>query len=100
MTDVMYLVKDSRFSRLVNMGYGGSLGDRVVAARDRAFVGRAVERALFRSVLAGGPGGASVVHLGGPGGVGEAALVRRVGPPARGGGGRVGGGGRGPRVRA
>src|SRR3954451_22773481 len=83
MTDVMYLVKDSRFSRLVNMGYGGSLGDRVVAARDRAFVGRAVERALFRSVLAGDPAGASVVYLHGPGGIGKSALLRRFALDAR-----------------
>ncbi|MDH6484415.1 ATP-binding protein [Streptomyces sp. SAI-127] len=84
MTDVMYLVKGSRFSGLVNMGYGGSLGDRVVAARDRAFVGRAAERALFRSVLAGeDPAGASVVYLHGPGGIGKSTLLRRFALDAR-----------------
>jgi hypothetical protein len=83
MTDVTYPVKGSRFEGLVDMGCGGTLGDRVAAARDRAFVGRAVERALFRSVLAGDPAGASVVYLHGPGGIGKSTLLRRFALEAR-----------------
>ena len=56
---------------------GGSLGDRVTAARDRAFVGRTAERALFRSALAGEPGASPVLYLHGPGGIGKSALLRR-----------------------
>ncbi|MCX4904370.1 ATP-binding protein [Streptomyces sp. NBC_00878] len=61
----------------MNLGDGGSFGDLVVAARDRAFVGRVVERALFRSALTGEPGGSSVFYLYGPGGIGKSALLRR-----------------------
>ncbi|MDQ1043491.1 hypothetical protein QFZ76_001727 [Streptomyces sp. V4I2] len=45
---------------LTNMGDGRSLGDLVVAARDRAFVGQAAERALFRSALDEDPGSSPV----------------------------------------
>ncbi|MDX3451862.1 AAA family ATPase [Streptomyces sp. ME02-8801-2C] len=67
----------------MDTGNGGSLGDLVVAARDRAFVGRAAEREVFRSALAGGPGGAPVLFLHGPGGVGKSALLRRFALEAR-----------------
>ncbi|MGP4048446.1 ATP-binding protein [Streptomyces sp. 2A115] len=62
---------------------GGSLGDLVVAARDRAFAGRVAERALFRSALAGEPGGAPVLFLHGPGGIGKSTLLRRFAREAR-----------------
>ncbi|MEU8866473.1 ATP-binding protein [Streptomyces umbrinus] len=65
------------------MGDGGSLGDLVVAARDRAFVGRAAERALFRSALAGDPHGSPVLYLHGPGGIGKSTLLRRFALEAR-----------------
>ncbi|MCX4702615.1 ATP-binding protein [Streptomyces sp. NBC_01373] len=67
----------------MNMGDGRSLGDLVVAARDRAFVGRAVERALFRSALDEDPGSSPVLYLQGPGGIGKSTLLRRFALEAR-----------------
>ncbi|MGP4048449.1 ATP-binding protein [Streptomyces sp. 2A115] len=61
----------------------GSLGDLVVAARDRAFAGRVAERALFRSALAGEPGASPVLFLQGPGGIGKSTLLRRFAREAR-----------------
>lgn len=49
---------------------GGALGDVLEAARERAFVGRVGELALFRSALARGPGACPVHYLHGPGGIG------------------------------
>ncbi|MGP4047421.1 ATP-binding protein [Streptomyces sp. 2A115] len=67
----------------MNMGDGGSLGDLVVAARDRAFAGRVAERALFRSALDRDPGSSPVLYLHGPGGIGKSALLRRFALEAR-----------------
>ncbi|MEV0219047.1 ATP-binding protein [Streptomyces sp. NPDC050704] len=62
---------------------GGSLGDLVVAARDRAFAGRVAELSLFRSSLAGEPGASPVLFLQGPGGIGKSTLLRRFAREAR-----------------
>ncbi|WP_328738707.1 ATP-binding protein [Streptomyces erythrochromogenes] len=56
----------------------GALGDVLEAARDRAFVGRNMELALFRSALAGETGACPVHFLHGPGGIGKSTLVRRL----------------------
>ncbi|MEV4067923.1 ATP-binding protein, partial [Nonomuraea dietziae] len=50
------------------------LGRRLQAARDRAFVGREEELAVFDAALRGG---CSVVYVYGPGGVGKSTLLRR-----------------------
>ncbi|MFI9586890.1 AAA family ATPase [Streptomyces sp. NPDC052236] len=55
---------------------GGRIGDRVSAARERAFVGRAVERELLRAALAQYPGAPTVLFLHGPGGIGKSSLLR------------------------
>ncbi|WP_433256868.1 ATP-binding protein [Streptosporangium sp. CA-135522] len=52
-----------------------TLGRRLQAARERAFVGREEELAAFRSALYGD--GLSVLYVHGPGGVGKSALLRR-----------------------
>ncbi|MFF0087066.1 ATP-binding protein [Streptomyces canus] len=70
----------------MDTGNGGSLGDLVVAARDRAFVGRAAERKLFRSALAGDSDASPVLCLHGPGGIGKSALLRWFAREARGAG--------------
>lgn len=62
---------------------GGALGDVLEAARDRAFVGRTVELALFRSALAGDVGACPVHYLHGPGGIGKSTLLRRFAREAR-----------------
>ncbi|MFJ8186618.1 ATP-binding protein [Streptomyces sp. NPDC096105] len=54
------------------------LGRAVEAGRDRAFVGRAMEIALFRAALAGEPGASPVQYLHGPGGIGKSTLLRRL----------------------
>ncbi|MGJ6960583.1 ATP-binding protein [Streptosporangium sp. G11] len=57
--------------------HGGNdlvLGRRLQAARERAFVGREEELAVFDAALGGGW---SVVYVYGPGGVGKSALLRR-----------------------
>ncbi|MCL7430177.1 AAA family ATPase [Streptomyces sp. YS415] len=54
------------------------LGRAVEAGRDRAFVGRATEIALFRAALAGEPGASPVHYLHGPGGIGKSTLLRRL----------------------
>ncbi|MEU4331663.1 ATP-binding protein [Nonomuraea dietziae] len=50
------------------------LGRRLQAARERAFVGREEELAVFDAALRGG---CSVVYVYGPGGVGKSTLLRR-----------------------
>ena len=52
-----------------------SLGWRVQAAREMAFVGREEELAVFTAALYGG--GCSVLYVHGPGGIGKSALLRR-----------------------
>ncbi|MEU9383032.1 AAA family ATPase [Streptomyces sp. NPDC048279] len=61
----------------------GSLGSRLTAARDQAFVGRDAEQALFRSAVAGAPGTAPVLFVHGPGGIGKSTLLRRFAREAR-----------------
>lgn len=56
------------------------LGSRLEAARELAFVGREEEVAVFRAALFGG--GASVLYVHGPGGIGKSALLRRLGHEA------------------
>ena len=51
MTEVMYLVKGSRFSGLVNMRYGGSLGDRVVGGAVTANCAFTSELVPFGTVI-------------------------------------------------
>ncbi|TDD06289.1 ATP-binding protein [Nonomuraea deserti] len=53
----------------------GSLGWRLQATRETAFVGREEELAVFTAALYGG--GCSVLYVHGPGGVGKSALLRR-----------------------
>jgi hypothetical protein len=55
-----------------------SLGDRLAAARARAFAGRAAEVELFRQALAAEDPPFSVLWLHGPGGVGKSTLLRRL----------------------
>ncbi|MBS2548320.1 ATP-binding protein [Catenulispora sp. NL8] len=66
-----------------------TLADRLGSARKRTFVGRATERALFRSALEGGEDTFSVLYLHGPGGIGKTTLLRRLGDDARAAGRRV-----------
>lgn len=61
----------------------GRIGEWLQEARDRAFVGRASELALFRAALRGAAGSAFVVFLHGPGGVGKSMLLRRFAAEAR-----------------
>lgn len=61
----------------------GSFAGRLTAARERLFVGRAVEQALFRGALDERPGAAPVHYLHGPGGIGKSALLRRFAQEAR-----------------
>ncbi|MEV0385828.1 ATP-binding protein [Nonomuraea sp. NPDC050643] len=56
-------------------GEPGSLGWRLQAARETAFVGREEELAVFSAALYGG--GCSVLYVHGPGGIGKSALLRR-----------------------
>jgi hypothetical protein len=55
----------------------GTLGERLRAARERSFVGRAAELAVFREALGGGPDAPAVLHVHGPGGIGKSALLLR-----------------------
>lgn len=61
----------------------GVLGSRLGIARDRAFVGRVAEIAIFRSALAGEPGAPPVQFVHGPGGIGKSMLLRRMAHEAR-----------------
>ena len=70
----------------MSTAHGGSLGRHLIMARDRAFVGRAAEQALFRASLAAEPGTAPVLYLHGPGGIGKSALLGRFAREARQGG--------------
>jgi AAA ATPase-like protein len=57
---------------------GLTLGHRLREARQRSFVGREPERALFRSALVAEKRTSSVRYVHGPGGVGKTALLRRL----------------------
>jgi hypothetical protein len=64
-------------------GNGQTLGHRLRTARERSFVGRATERALFRSALDGDDDAFSVLYLHGLGGVGKTTLLRQLSDDAR-----------------
>jgi len=64
-------------------GNGQTLGHRLQTARERSFVGRATERALFRSALDGDDDAFSVLYLHGLGGVGKTTLLRQLSGDAR-----------------
>ena len=57
---------------------GDTVGDRVGAARRRAFVGRAGELAYLQSLLDDPQAETAVVFVHGPGGVGKSTLLRRL----------------------
>ncbi len=57
---------------------GGTVGDRVGAARRRAFVGRAGELAYLQSLLDDPQAETAVVFVHGPGGIGKSTLLRRL----------------------
>ncbi|MFD9052926.1 ATP-binding protein [Streptomyces zaomyceticus] len=61
----------------------GMLGGLLEAARDRAFVGRTPELALFGAALAGDPGARPVHYVHGPGGIGKSTLLRQFARTAR-----------------
>ncbi|MFD5481589.1 AAA family ATPase [Streptomyces hawaiiensis] len=61
----------------------GSFAERLTAARDRSFVGRDAEQALFLDALGDRPGASPVHYLHGPGGIGKSALLRRFAQEAR-----------------
>ncbi|WP_336204398.1 AAA family ATPase [Nonomuraea sp. LPB2021202275-12-8] len=69
-------------------GEYSSLGQRVQAARDRAFVGREEELGFFRSAL-GTDASFGVLYVHGPGGIGKSALLRRFATEAAAAGRRV-----------
>jgi len=56
----------------------GLLARRLHAARQRGFVGREVERALFASALYGSTPTFATLFLHGPGGIGKSTLLRRL----------------------
>lgn len=62
---------------------GHRLGERIRSARERAFVGRLAERALFRSAIADDIDAFSVLYVHGPGGIGKSALLSRFADDAR-----------------
>ncbi|WP_370076356.1 ATP-binding protein [Streptacidiphilus sp. MAP12-16] len=62
---------------------GHRLGERLRSARERAFVGRIAERALFRSAIASDVDAFSVLFVHGPGGIGKSALLSRFADDAR-----------------
>ena len=62
---------------------GYPLGERIRLARERAFVGRSAERALFRSAIFSDVDAFSVLFVHGPGGIGKSALLSRFADDAR-----------------
>jgi len=56
----------------------GLLARRLHAARQRGFVGREAERALFASALHGATPTFATLYLHGPGGIGKSTLLRRL----------------------
>src|SRR5882757_198661 len=56
----------------------GLLARRLHAARQRGFVGREAERALFASALHGATPTFAALYLHGPGGIGKSTLLRRL----------------------
>ncbi|MDH6228285.1 MULTISPECIES: ATP-binding protein [Streptomyces] len=61
----------------------GSLAERLRWARERAFVGRREQLALFREALSGAPDAPAVLYVHGPGGVGKSTLLRRFADEGR-----------------
>lgn len=59
------------------------LGERLLAARRRSFVGRRPELAAFHAALAGEPGAYAVLLLHGPAGIGKSTVLKRFGDDAR-----------------
>ncbi|MFF7472798.1 ATP-binding protein [Streptomyces sp. NPDC008092] len=64
-------------------GTGHRLEERLRAARERGFVGRPAERAVFRSALDGKDDTFCVLYVHGPGGIGKSALLQRFADDAR-----------------
>src|SRR5262249_42118037 len=64
----------------------GRLAERLVAAQQRRFVGRAVELELFRSALQANEARFAVLHVYGPGGVGKTTLLAEFARAAEGAG--------------
>ncbi|MGK5550131.1 AAA family ATPase [Actinomadura kijaniata] len=64
---------------------GERWGERLTAARARAFTGRAEYLEMFRTALAGsaGPEATAVLFVHGPGGVGKTTLLRRLAEETR-----------------
>ncbi|MFB4317764.1 ATP-binding protein [Actinomadura sp. 21ATH] len=60
-----------------------SFAERLRWARERAFVGRAEELAVFREALEGTGGAPAVIYVHGPGGVGKSTLLRRFADESR-----------------
>ena len=67
----------------MSVGQRDSFASRLGAARDRLFVGREDEQALFQAALSEQPGAAPVHYLHGPGGIGKSALLLRFAQEAR-----------------
>ncbi|CAM5521795.1 AAA family ATPase [Streptomyces aurantiogriseus] len=64
-------------------GRPNALAARLVAAEERAFVGREAETECFAAMLRGEPGSPAVLYLYGMGGVGKTTLLRRLATRAR-----------------
>ncbi|MET9596081.1 ATP-binding protein [Streptomyces sp. NPDC006516] len=60
-----------------------SLAERLRWARERSFVGRAEELAMFREALSGVVDAPAVIYVHGPGGVGKSTLLRRFADESR-----------------
>jgi hypothetical protein len=71
------------YSAIMGAETGKTLGHRLRTARERSFVGRATERALFRSALDGDDEAFAVLYLHGLGGVGKTTLLRQLSDDAR-----------------
>ncbi|MQA14117.1 MAG: AAA family ATPase [Pseudonocardiaceae bacterium] len=55
---------------------GPTIGQRMAASRERAFVGRRPEPELFRLAVEADEPPFTVLHVHGPGGIGKSALLR------------------------
>ncbi|MFD9053512.1 AAA family ATPase [Streptomyces zaomyceticus] len=60
-----------------------AIGETMEAERERAFVGRQSQIALFKAALADAPGARPVQYLHGPGGIGKSTLLRKFASEAR-----------------
>jgi hypothetical protein len=79
--------KEDGLERGMDVGWGGEdgdrLGQRLRFARERNFVGRGEERALFRSMVGARADVFAVLFVHGPGGMGKTALLQRFAGDAR-----------------